>query len=77
MFRGRKLKVNPPASDKANFGKTTIPHVSESLTASYRSSDWRDSLRLTFFRLPGEPASDTPFLPGLVAEGAQHSLDKK
>jgi hypothetical protein len=74
MFRKKASKASPGAPERL-FGKTDIRPESETLTATYRSSDWRDGWRLTFFRLAGEPVNDTPFIPGLTAGGAKHDAE--
>ena len=75
MFKGKESKVKQPAPETL-FGRTEIPSIRESLTASYQSNDWKDGLRLTFFRLDGEAVVDTPFLPGLTTALASHDADE-
>ena len=76
MFSGKKLKVSR-SNDTARerFANLTIPTSVESLTASYSSTDWRTSDRLTFFRFATD-ATDAPFLPGLMTAPARHDGDK-
>lgn len=71
MFNVRRLGARTTGMDETVFGDIRIPTVEESLTASYQSRDWRDTIRLTFFPLAGDTGV-TPFMPGLTAQ-AEHS----
>jgi hypothetical protein len=63
------VRKDTTTSDENLFGEVQVPEEA-SLTACYRSRDWRDGMRLTFFDLAG--TNETPFFPGFRVESAYH-----